>query len=156
MTDTEPSLTNFTQGRLLFCDKQAKEAATLPYGCPCRSYCCMRYTVNSCDASAGSGDTRISTAGMKTMKVRGNEDLNMLSNTSLASSNIVATVLGTKLKIKRPVELSPLPQTDSQPQPKPLLIRRAVGRPLDGKPTSLTPLFFVFSLNRFAKVPSKQ
>lgn len=49
------------------------------------------------------------------MKVRGNEDLNMLSNTSLASSNIVATVLGTKLKIKRPVELSPLPQTDSQP-----------------------------------------
>lgn len=115
MSDTEPSLTNFTQGRLLFSDKQAKEAATLPYGCPCRSYCCMRYTVNSCDASAGSGDTRISTAGMKTMKVRGNEDLNMLSNTSLASSNIVATVLGTKLKIKRPVELSPLPQTDSQP-----------------------------------------
>ncbi|TNN89299.1 hypothetical protein EYF80_000587 [Liparis tanakae] len=57
-----------------------------------KSYCCMRYTVNSCAASAGSGDTRISTAGMNTMKVKGNEDLNMLSNTSLASSNIVAIV----------------------------------------------------------------
>lgn len=61
----------------------------------------MRYTVNSCAASAGSGDTKMSTAGINTMKVRGNEDLNMLSNTSLASSNIVANVYGTQPGINR-------------------------------------------------------
>lgn len=78
----------------------------LPYGCPWRSYCCIRYTVNSCAASAGSGDTKISTAGINTIKVKGKEDLNILSNTSLASSNIVAIVSIVQQRAKRYFQLS--------------------------------------------------
>lgn len=64
-----------------------------PYGWPCRSYCCMRYTVNSCAASAaGSGGaTSSNTAGKKTIKPSGRHDaFSTFSSTSPASSNIPA------------------------------------------------------------------